>query len=241
MEKDMNDENRNEECSSLKTWQSEDKPRERLKQYGVQALEDYELLAIMIGTGVRGHNVVDLSKQILSSVEGRLSSLSSYTLQGLMNNFNGIGQAKAMQILAALELGRRRSIETYDVTQICSSIDIANFFTGLLANKTQEELWLLLLNNSNIIVAKQCIGQGGVSNVVTDIKLIIRPAVERLAPAIALCHNHPSGSLVPSADDDQLTEKVKNAAKFFDIRLLDHVIVTPIHNRYYSYNDEGRL
>lgn len=225
--------------NSLNSWNSDDKPRERLKKFGVQSLKDHELLAIMLGSGTKGVNVVDLSQQILRFVDGKLSALSTLTLADLLKNFRGIGEAKAMQILASLELGRRRSIETGSAEIISSSQDIVNIFAPLIADSPNEQFWLLLLNRRNGIIAKQCIAIGGVASVVADPKLIIRPAIERLASSIVLCHNHPSASLAPSREDTLLTQKIKQAAQLFDIRLLDHVIVTPIYSRYYSFADEG--
>lgn len=227
--------------SSLNSWSSDDKPRERLKRHGVSALADHELLAIMLGSGIKGINVVDLARGILDSVDGRLSSLSQFSLPALLARFRGIGEAKGMQILAAIELGRRRSVEEYRVETVRSSSDIVRTFAPLLADSPVEQVWVLLLNSQLGIIHKQRIAEGGVSSVIADPKLILRPAVERLASSIAICHNHPSGSITPSREDRALTEKIKQAADIFDIRLVDHVIVTPQFDRYYSFMDNNDI
>lgn len=226
---------------SLNTWCSEDKPRERCKKHGIQSLKDYELLALMLGSGVKGTNVVELSKQILNHVDGRLSALSTLTLDDLLKNFKGIGEAKGIQILATMELGRRRSVEVFNVETITSSEDIVKTFAPIFADSVNEQFWILLLNRQLGIISKQRVAEGSVSAVIADPKLIIRPAVERLASAIVLCHNHPSGSMSPSREDCRLTEKIKSAAELFDIQLIDHVIITPDYSRYYSFSDDNNI
>lgn len=226
---------------SLNSWCAEDKPRERYMKHGFGALKDHELIAMMIGSGVKGLNVIDLSKQIVDYANGSLSALSDLTLDDLRRNFKGIGEAKGIQILAALELGRRRSIEVYNVETIKCSKDIVHAVAPLFADSRLEQFWILLLNRQNGIIGKQCVAQGGTSMVLIDPKLVLKPAIERLATSIVLCHNHPSGSITPSRQDDDITKKLLSAASVFDIKILDHVIITPDYDRYYSYYDEGNV
>lgn len=221
-------------------WALEDRPREKLMMKGLQTLSNAELIAILIGSGNKRETAVDLAHRILKSVNGNLGVLGKMSVLDLVSGFEGIGEAKAISIIAALELGRRRkSQEVQIIKQIRCSSDLYHFFFANMVDLAHEEFWAVLLNQSNRIVDTIKISQGGISSTFVDVRLVIKPAVERLASAIALCHNHPSGNLFPSAADDELTKKIKNAAGLFDIRLLDHLI---LHEEgYYSYADEGRL
>jgi DNA repair protein RadC len=229
----------NSDKLSIKEWAEADRPREKMMQKGVNALSDAELIAILIGSGNRKETAVELSRRILQSTENSLNQLGKYHLQDL-TKFAGIGEAKAITIMAALELGRRRLIaETLQRDQIEGSHSVYNIFHPLLADLPHEEFWVLLLNQSNRVINRVKISQGGVAATVVDVKLILKSALVELAPGIILCHNHPSGNNKPSANDDALTTKIKAAAKQMDIIVYDHVIVCD--GSYYSYADEGRL
>lgn len=228
-----------EDKLSIKQWAVEDRPREKMMQKGTSSLSDAELMAILIGSGNRKETAVELSRRILQSAGNNLHQLGKYTLHQLIQ-FEGIGEAKAITILAALELGRRRKeSEILERDQIDSSRSVFKIFHPLLADIPHEEFWVLLLNQSNKVTNKVKISQGGVAATVVDTKLILNAAITSLSPNIILCHNHPSGNRLPSIQDDQLTQKIKTAALAMDIRVLDHVIVCD--DSYYSYADEGRL
>ncbi|MFZ4454612.1 MAG: RadC family protein [Bacteroidales bacterium] len=224
---------------SIKEWAEADRPREKMMQKGLNALSDAELIAILIGSGNRKETAVELSRRILQSTDNNLNQLGKYGLQDL-TKFAGIGEAKAITIMAALELGRRRLIaETLQRDQIEGSHSVYNIFHPLLADLPHEEFWVLLLNQSNRVINRVKISQGGVAATVVDVKMILKSALVELAPAIILCHNHPSGNNKPSSNDDDLTEKIKAGAKQMDIRVVDHIIVCD--DSYYSYADEGRI
>lgn len=224
---------------TIKTWAEDDRPREKLMLKGRDTLSDAELIAILIGSGNTEDSAVELSKKILASVGNNLYELGKLNISDL-TKFKGIGEAKAISIIAALELGRRRKdTEILDKTRITTSKDAANLFSHKLADLPHEEFWLALLNRNNKVIKTELISRGGVAGTVVDIKMILKTAVENLASGIIMTHNHPSGSVKPSAEDISLTKKIKEAAKFFDIALLDHVIIGD--NNYYSFADEGIL
>ena len=225
---------------SIKDWAPEDRPREKLLQKGILSLSDAELLAILIGSGNRNETAVTLSQRILASTNNNLHALGKLSVSDLTKGFNGIGEAKAIAILAALELGRRRKLsDVLNKKQIGSSSDVFEVFSAILADLPHEEFWVLLLTRANKIIDKVRISQGGISSTTTDVKLIMKYAVDKLASAIIVCHNHPSGSLKPSTDDIVLTKKIKEAGKIFDLPLLDHIIVAD--NSYYSFADENAI
>lgn len=229
----------NQKHLSIKEWATGDRPREKMLEMGAAALSDAELLAILIGSGNAQESAVDLSRRILQDCQNDLYMLGRQDIRALMN-YKGIGEAKAITIAAALELGKRR--KNADIShnlQITSSNDIYNCFYAQMVDLPYEEFWLLLLNNSLRIIKKVKIGQGGISETTVDIRLIMKTAVLHLASAMVVCHNHPSGNLSPSRQDDLLTEKIRNAASLFQIRLIDHLIIGP--NSYYSYSDEGKI
>ena len=224
---------------SIKDWSLEDRPREKLLSKGISSLSDAELIAIIIGSGTRDESAVELSKRILGSVQHNLNELGKLTVDDLQK-YKGIGEAKAIGIVAALELGRRRKLsEIIDRQKITSSHDIYEIFHPLLADLPHEEFWIVLLNRSNKIIERQKISQGGISGTVTDVRLILRMALEKLASSLILCHNHPSGNQQPSEADISITQKVKESSKLMDISLLDHIIITD--GSYYSFADEGIL
>ncbi len=225
---------------NIKSWAEDDRPREKMLRRGKQNLSDAELLAILIGSGSRNETAVGLSQRILKSVENNLNELGKVSLAELMR-FKGIGEAKAISIAAALELGRRRQLSKHiDRTQILSSKDGYNCIAPILMDLNHEEFWIILLNRANKVISKERISAGGVSGTVVDAKIIFRKTLE-VAPAssIILCHNHPSGNTRPSQADIDITKKLKKAGETLDILVLDHLIIT--ENGYYSFADEGQL
>lgn len=225
---------------NIKDWAKEDRPREKLLLKGVSTLSDAELLAILIGSGNKNETAVELSQRILYSVSNNLNNLGKLRVNDLVKKFNGIGEAKAITIIAALELGKRRKSEEMAVLpQIRSSEDVYNILYPVLSDLRHEETWLLILDRANNVIKKLQISKGGISGTVVDIRMIMKESVDSLASGIILCHNHPSGNTNPSKDDDIITHKLQEAGKVMDIRLLDHVIIGD--RRYYSYRDEGRL
>jgi DNA repair protein RadC len=229
----------NHSSLSIKDWAIEDRPREKLIKKGVQSLSDAEIIAILIGTGSKNESAVELSKKVLKSANNNLNELGKLNIPDL-TKMKGIGEAKAITILAALELGRRRKVsEIITKKKITQSKDIFELFQPILGDLPHEEFWILLLNRSNRIIDKLKISQGGISGTVIDIKIILKQAIEKLASSIILCHNHPSGNRNPSSADDSITKKLKKGADLLDIQVLDHIIVADVE--YYSYADEGKF
>jgi DNA repair protein RadC len=224
---------------SIKDWAADDRPREKLLLKGVQSLSDAELLAILIGSGTRKISAVELSRQVLALSNNNLSDLGKQSLTELMK-IKGIGQAKAISIIAAIELGRRRSqTDTTEKYGISSSKDVFNYFQPFLSDLSHEEFWVLYLNRANKVIDKYKLSQGGVSGTVIDVRLVLKRAIELLASSIVICHNHPSGNRNPSENDFAITEKLKQAAAQMDIKLVDHLIIAD--NSYYSFCDEGKI
>lgn len=224
---------------NITDWAVEDRPREKLIKKGVISLSDAEILALLIGSGSQEETAVDLTKRILKDANNNLNELGRLSIHDLQK-YKGIGEAKAIAIAAALELGKRRKLsEIINKKQIKSSQDIYERFQPRLMDLPHEEFWVIYLNRSNGITDEQKISQGGVTGTVTDVKIILKQAIEKLASGIILCHNHPSGNIRPSKADSNITHKLKNASAYLDIQVLDHVIVG--ENSYYSYADEGIL
>lgn len=224
---------------NLKSWAEEDRPREKFASKGKNSLSDAELIAILISSGNREETAVELAKRILSSANNNLHELGKLGLEDLMK-FKGVGEAKAITIAAALELGRRRKATEVDVKpQIQSSNDAFNIIVGVLSDLGHEEFWVILLDRANKVIEKRNISKGGVSGTVADAKMIFKPAIERLASSIILCHNHPSGNMKASNADINLTKKMVEAGKNLDISVLDHLIIG--NNVYYSLADEGLM
>ena len=220
-------------------WAVEDRPREKLIQKGIASLSDAELLAILISSGTKDKSAVDLGRELLSVANNNLNSLGKLTIADL-KKLRGIGTARAVTITAALELGRRRKLtEVQDVPQIRSSKDIADIFQPLLSDLLHEEFWILFLNRSNKVINKMKLSQGGISGTVTDVRIVMKTAIEYLASGIIVCHNHPSGNLNPSESDTKITQKIKEAGNLMDIQLLDHLIISD--KDYYSFADNGVL
>ncbi|MCD7976794.1 MAG: DNA repair protein RadC [Tannerellaceae bacterium] len=225
---------------TIKEWPEEDRPREKLLKRGPAALTDAELLAILIASGNSKESAVHLSQRILSSVDNNLNTLGKLSVKELKKDFTGIGTVKALTILAALELGKRHtSSETLKRNKVKTSEDAFRFFYPLMSELPHEEVWGVFVNQAGIVKKKIKISQGGISNTAVDIRLILRAAVDSLASGIILCHNHPSGNLQPSPQDDRLTLRLKEAARLIDLQLLDHLIIS--ETKFYSYADSGRI
>ena len=224
---------------NIKEWAEDDRPREKMLRKGVMSLSDAELLAILIGSGNTEETAVELTKRILLSCHNNLNELGKESIEELCS-FKGIGEAKAVSITAALELGKRRKAEdTEERVRITCSTDIYCIFHPLLCDLPVEEFWLLLLNQSCKVIDKVKISSGGITETTADVRNILREALLRRATSIVLCHNHPSGNNRPSLIDDRLTVKIQQAARLMDITLIDHLVVCD--GKYYSYADEGRL
>lgn len=221
----------------INQWAEDDRPREKFLVKGKSSLSDSELLAILIGSGSRNESAVQLCQRILASSQNNLNLLGKLSIQQLMN-FKGIGEAKAISIAAALELGRRRrEEEIIEFKKITSSKAVFDIMQPLIGELPHEEFWVLFLNNSNKVIYKTQISKGGITGTIVDIRIVFKLALEHNASSIILSHNHPSGKLQASEADIQITKKIKEAGKNLDIQVLDHVIIT--ENSYYSFVDEG--
>ncbi len=232
-------EDKNNNSFSIKNWSEDDRPREKLLLKGRSALSDAELIAILIGSGSRNESAVSLSQRILASAENNLNTLGKLTIKQLME-FKGIGEAKAITIVAAMELGRRRRAgEALEMNKITSSLSVFELMQPILGELPHEEFWILYLNNSNKIIQKTQLSKGGITGTLVDVRLVIKTALEVGAVALILTHNHPSGTLQPSEQDKALTQKLKAGAASLDIKVLDHIIVT--EKSYFSFADEGIL
>jgi DNA repair protein RadC len=220
-------------------WAVEDRPREKFIQNGTASLSDAELLAILISSGTKDKSAVDLGRELLGMANNNLNNLGKLTIADL-RKVHGIGPARAVTIAAALELGRRRKLsEVQYVPQIRSSKDVSDIFQPLLSDLLHEEFWILFLNRSNKVINRMKLSQGGISGTVTDVRLVMKKAIECLASGIIVCHNHPSGNLNPSESDNKITQKIKEAGNLMDIQLLDHLIISD--KDYYSFADNGLL
>lgn len=223
----------------ISQWAEDDKPREKLMLKGKIALSDAELIAILIGSGSRNESAVELSKRILASADHNLNTLGKFSLDQLMK-FKGIGEAKAISIVAAMELGRRRRSEDAKIlTKVSSSRIVFEVMQPIIGELPHEEFWVLCLNNSNKIIHKFQLSKGGMTGTVVDLRLMFKTLFEQNATAFILVHNHPSGSLNPSEADNKTTQKIKIAAQQLDFKLLDHLIIT--EHDYLSFADESIL
>lgn len=227
---------------TIKQLSENERPREKIKLHGVETLTDAELLAVMLGSGTKDKNVVELSREILDFVGGDLDQLARLTLHEFQSQFKGIGEAKAMHILATLEFGRRRNAaKRGEDDSIRTSKDIVRLMHPVISDMPVEAFWVILLNRRNKVIGRECVALGGVSAVLVDMRLLLKPAITRLASSIILCHNHPSGTASPSSEDRALTRRAASAAELIDIRLLDHVIITSDSEQFYSFADHGEL
>ncbi len=223
----------------IKTWAEEDRPREKLHNKGATYLTDAELLAILLGSGSREESAVSLARRILLAVDNDLQELGKKTIADLCQ-FKGIGLAKAITIIAAMELSRRRQLSDIKIkTQVKSSQEVFQLLAPIMMDLHHEEFWIVMLNRANRILGKVQISSGGVSGTVVDAKIVFRKALEERATSIILTHNHPSGNLKPSQADIDLTQKLKKAGQNIDIQVLDHIIISA--KGYFSFADEGLL
>lgn len=227
--------------SLIRDMRDEDRPREKALKYGIKSLSDTELMAIIFATGLKGKSVLELSEEILQSKNGHLSQVARMSPREIMNAYKGIGLAKAISLLSALELGTRAAKDAAAENFRCMSSSAAA--VELIREKFQfldhEEFWVMLMTNGARVLSIEKIGVGGQTATVVDIKILMRKALEHRASRMIVFHNHPSGTLRPSMQDDALTHRIEEAAKLFEIRLDDHIIVTD--DSHYSYRDEGRL
>lgn len=224
---------------SIKQWNEDDRPREKLLSKGRAALSDAELVAILIGSGSRNESAVSLSQRILASVENNLVALGKLSVSELMH-FKGIGQAKAISIVAAMELGRRRrASEAVEKKKITSSHSVFEYMQPIIGELPHEEFWIVYLNNSNRIIKSAQLSKGGITGTIVDVRLVFKEAFQLGAVAVILAHNHPSGTLKPSQADIQLTKKLKTGGESLDIKVLDHLIIT--EKAYFSFADENML
>lgn len=218
-------------------WSEEDRPREKLRLKGKDTLSDAELIAILIGSGSKIESAVDLSKRILSSVDNNLNALGKMSISQL-TKFKGIGEVKAITIIAALELGRRRRLEAASkLGEVTSSKIVFEMMQPIIGELSHEEFWVLFLNNSNKIISKSQLSKGGITGTIVDVRIVFKLALETRATSLILCHNHPSGNLQPSEADKEITKKIKFAGESLDVKVLDHLIIT--ESKYYSFVDEG--
>jgi DNA repair protein RadC len=235
----MNKEGKNTDYISIKGWAEDERPREKALNKGMEALSDAELIAILLGSGTGGISAVDLAKKMLADVNHDLSKLSRRSIQEHMK-YKGIGEAKAITIAASLEIGRRRQfVSPKEKPKVTCSTDIYNMMLPIMQDLIVEHIYLLILNRQNKVTERIRLGEGGISMVVVDPKVVFKKALEHNASSIILVHNHPSGATYPSDADNNITKLIKQAGNSLTIPLLDHVIVT--ENGYYSYADDGKL
>jgi DNA repair protein RadC len=224
---------------SIRNWAVEDRPREKMLAKGIQSLSDSELIALLIGSGTRKISAVELARQVLNKAGNNLDKLGKFSISDL-KKLKGIGQARAISIVAALELGRRRKLsDSPETNKINGSAEVFNLMHPVLSDLSHEEFWVLILNRSNRVIEKRRISQGGITGTVTDIRMILKMAIENLATSLILCHNHPSGNLQPSDADISITRRLKESASLMDITLLDHIIVAG--KNYFSFADENLI
>lgn len=226
---------------AINLWAEEDRPREKMLVQGRRALTDAELIAILIGSGSKSESAVELSRRILADSNNDLNRLATLSIKDLTNGrFKGIGEAKAISIIAALELGRRRKETTVQTRpQITSSKDAFQLIAPIYADLNHEEFWIILLNTANRVIGKHKLSKGGRAGTVVDVKILFEEVLSYKATCVILTHNHPSGNLKPSDQDRILTKRISEAGKLLDIKILDHLICSD--SSYYSFSDEGEL
>jgi DNA repair protein RadC len=226
--------------TAIKNWAPEDQPREKLFLKGAETLSNAELLAILINNGNKTNTALEIAMNLLQDVHNNLQALSKLSVTEIMNlKINGIGKSKAVAITAALELGVRRNMSVNKKVAIKQSSDVAAYLQAELGHKQLESFVVVYLNRANTIIRQEVISEGGITGTVADPRIILKKALDFHAVSIILCHNHPSGNLKPSKADEQLTNKIKNAAAFLDIQVMDHIIVS--EEGYYSFADEGLM
>ena len=225
---------------TIREWAEDDRPREKMLRKGSQSLSDAELLAILIGSGSRNETVVELSRRILHDCHDNLNELAQLTISDLCKRFKGIGEAKAITIIAALEMGKRRKMsENLERKKITSSLDLFDLFEPVLIDLAHEEFWVGLLNGANKVIEIKRLTQGGTRQTVVDIPMILKMALEKSALSIVVAHNHPSGQNRPSHEDEVITKRIKSGCEAIGITLLDHIIIAK--GQYYSFADEGKM
>lgn len=220
---------------------ADERPREKAERLGIKALSTVELMAIIFSTGVSGKSVIQLSNEILADAEGHLSKVARLSVGELLKRYKGIGRAKALSLLAALELGSRAGADARAVSdpKVTGPEDAYQLMRQYFERLDHEQFWVMMLNRANHVIGTYCVSQGGMAATVVDVKIIMRKALEKNAQVLILAHNHPSGNMMPSAQDDSLTRRIVEAAKLFEIPVLDHLIITDAG--YYSYRDSGKL
>ena len=224
---------------SIKEWAVEDRPREKMMAKGMRSLSEAELVAILIRSGNLDESAVEVARRLLASVNNNLNELGKKSINDL-KKFKGIGEVKAITIMSALELGRRRKeSEPDEKLKVVTSSDAAQIFKPLLADLPNEEFWVLLLNRNNLYIDKLMVSQGGLTGTIIDVRVILRMALENKACSIILCHNHPSGNLTPSEADKDITKKISEAGRQMDIPVLDHLIIG--NDSYFSFADKGMI
>lgn len=227
------------EIKGIKSWAEDDRPREKLLLKGRAALSDAELLAILLGSGSRNETAVDLAKRVLASVNHNLGQLGRLSVKDL-TQFKGIGEAKAISVITALELGkRRRQSEAMVQKEVIGAAGAFEILQPIIGDLPHEEFWAVFLSASNKVIATQCISKGGLTGTLADVRMIFKEAIMLNSPGVVLAHNHPSGAAKPSHTDKSLTKRLKEAGDLMDIKLLDHLIIT--EHQYFSFADEGML
>ena len=225
---------------TIREWAEDDRPREKMQHKGSSSLSDAELLAILIGSGNRDESAVELSRRIMRECHDNINELAQLTINDLCKRFKGIGEAKAITIMAALELGKRRKTsEILERKKITSSIDLFDLFEPQLVDLPHEEFWIGLLNGANKVIEIKRLTQGGSRQTVVDIPMLLKMALEKSAQAVVVAHNHPSGQNRPSREDEQITRRIKSGCEAIGISLLDHIIIA--RGQYYSFADEGKM
>ena len=225
---------------TIREWSEDDRPREKMLRKGTSSLSDAELLAILIGSGNRDESAVELARRIMRECDDNINELARLTIADLCKKFKGIGEAKAITIRAALELGKRRKTSDFlERKQILSSRDLFELFEPLLIDLVHEEFWIVFMNGANKVLSTHKLTQGGIQQTIVDVPLLLKMSLERLAQSIAVAHNHPSGQNKPSSEDENITRRIKQGCDAIGIRLLDHIIVA--RGKYYSFADDGKL
>lgn len=225
---------------TIREWAEDDRPREKMLRKGAQSLSDAELLAILIGSGNRDESAVELSRRIMRDCRDNLNELAQLSIADLCKRFKGIGEAKAITIMAALEIGKRRKTsEILERKKITSSLDLFDLFEPQLVDLPHEEFWIGLLNGANKVIEIKRLTQGGSRQTVVDIPMLLKMALEKSAQALVVAHNHPSGQNRPSHEDEQITRRIKTGCEAIGITLLDHIIIAK--GQYYSFADEGKV
>ena len=223
---------------TIKEWNADDRPREKMLAKGISALSDAELLAILISTGTKSQSALDLARAVLTSADNNLNLLGKRTISDL-TKIGGIGEAKAVTIMAALELGRRRKNADLERAEIRSAPAVFAIMHPVIGDLPYEQFWVLFLNHGNRLIDKTLISSGGVGGTTVDVRVIMKLAIEKLATSLILVHNHPSGNTAASAEDKNITKRIAEAAKFFDIRVMDHIIIAD--KKLFSFMENGLM